>query len=102
LAGNGQGSVTSSPAGINCGTTCSANFNSGTSITLTATPASGSAFSGWSGGCTGTSACTVSLTAASSVTATFRAASVQAINHIVFLAQENRAFDHYFGALREY
>jgi phospholipase C len=102
LAGNGQGAVTSSPAGINCGTTCSASFTSGTSVSLTAAPVAGSSFGGWSGACTGTGACSVALTTDSSVTATFTQASLQSINHIVFLAQENRSFDSYFGALREY
>ena len=102
LAGSGKGTVTSSPAGINCGSSCSANFNSGTSVSLTASPAAGSSFAGWSGACTGTGACSVSLSAATSVTATFNGASVNNINHIVILAQENRSFDHYFGALREY
>ncbi len=70
-AGAGSGTVTSSPAGINCGGTCSANYSSGASVTLTAAAASGSTFGGWSGACTGTAACTVSMTAARSVTATF-------------------------------
>jgi len=70
-AGTGSGTVASSPAGINCGSTCSAGFSSGTSVTLTATPAGGSTFGGWSGSCSGTGACTVSMTAARSVTATF-------------------------------
>ncbi len=46
-AGNGQGTVTSSPAGINCGVSCSALYTSGTSVTLTATPSSAT-FVGWS------------------------------------------------------
>jgi endoglucanase len=71
-AGTGTGTVLSSPAGINCGTTCTANFAAGASVTLTATAAAGSTFSGWSGGCTGTAAtCTVSMTQARSVTASF-------------------------------
>jgi uncharacterized repeat protein (TIGR02543 family) len=69
---SGSGTVTSAPAGISCGTTCSASYARGTSVTLTATPASGYSFSGWGGACSGTSAnCTVSMTAARSVTATF-------------------------------
>jgi hypothetical protein len=71
-AGNGAGTVTSNPAGINCGTTCFANFNYGQDVTLTASPSSGSTFTGWSGsGCTGTTPCTVSVTALSTVSATF-------------------------------
>ena len=46
-------------------------FNSGTSVTLTATPSTGSTFTGWSGACTGTGSCTVSMTVAQSVRATF-------------------------------
>src|SRR5207245_74618 len=71
-AGTGSGTVTSSPAGINCGATCSAAYDSGTVVTLTATPASGSTFTGWSGGgCFGTGTCAVTMTAATTVTATF-------------------------------
>jgi hypothetical protein len=70
-AGAGSGTVTSSPSGINCGTTCSASFNNGTSVTLTASASAGSTFAGWSGACTGTGSCVVSMTSAQSVTATF-------------------------------
>jgi hypothetical protein len=70
-AGAGGGTVTSSPAGINCGSTCTVHYSSGTSVTLTAAAASGSTFTGWSGACTGTGICTVSMTAARSVTAAF-------------------------------
>jgi hypothetical protein len=70
-AGTGTGAVTSAPAGINCGATCSAPFASGTQITLTAAPAAGSTFTGWSAPCSGTGTCVVTLTAATTVTATF-------------------------------
>ncbi len=70
-AGTGSGTVTSSPSGINCGSTCGAGYAIGTSVTLTGTAASGSTFGGWSGACSGTGACTVPMTAARSVTATF-------------------------------
>jgi lysophospholipase L1-like esterase len=70
-AGTGTGTVTSNPAGINCGTACTANYSNGASVTLTATPASGSTFAGWSGACTGTGSCTVSMTQARNATATF-------------------------------
>jgi endoglucanase len=73
--GTGAGTVTSAPAGINCGTACSASFASGTSVTLTAAASGGSAFAGWSGACTGTGACTVSMTQARSVTANFNTAA---------------------------
>lgn len=71
---SGSGTVTSAPAGINCGTDCSESYASGTSVTLTATPAAGYTFSGWNGGgCAGTGVCTVSMTMARSTTATFTA-----------------------------
>jgi aryl-phospho-beta-D-glucosidase BglC (GH1 family) len=70
-AGTGTGTVTSSPSGINCGSACSSNYSSGASVTLTAAAASGSTFAGWSGACSGTAGCTVSMSAARSVTATF-------------------------------
>jgi hypothetical protein len=71
LAGTGSGTVTSSPAGINCGIDCSEAFTTGTEVTLTAAPATGSTFSGWSGACAGTGACKVTMSATRSVTATF-------------------------------
>jgi uncharacterized repeat protein (TIGR02543 family) len=74
--GTGAGTVTSSPAGIDCGPTCAADFPEGTVVTLTAAPAAGSVFAGWAGGCTGTGACTVTLNAAQNVTATFNAVPV--------------------------
>jgi hypothetical protein len=71
-AGNGAGTVTTDPVGINCGSTCSFGFPYGQDVTLTASPSAGSTFTGWSGsGCTGTAPCLVSVTAASSVTAAF-------------------------------
>ena len=71
-AGAGSGTVISLPAGINCGNTCSASYNSGTSVTLTATSALGSLFTGWTGGgCSGTGTCMVTMNAAYFITATF-------------------------------
>ena len=72
---SGSGTVTSAPSGIHCGSTCSASFASGSSVTLTATPAAGQTFNGWSGACSGTGSCTVSMTAARSATAAFTASS---------------------------
>jgi hypothetical protein len=69
--GSGSGQVTSAPAGIDCGTSCQAGFNTGTTVTLTATPAAGSNFTGWSGDCSGSSTCQLTLTQARSLAATF-------------------------------
>jgi len=70
--GTGSGTVTSNPSGINCGSTCQYSFNSGTSVTLTASAEGGSVFTGWSGeGCSGTGTCIVSMTQARLVTANF-------------------------------
>jgi len=72
-AGAGNGTITSTPAGINCGSTCSFPFTENTLITLTAVPASSKdRFSGWSAeGCPGTGVCVVTMSAARSVTANF-------------------------------
>ena len=70
-AGDGSGTVTASPTGISCGATCFATYASATFVTLTATPAAGSTFSGWSGACAGTGSCIVTMDAAKAVTATF-------------------------------
>jgi phospholipase C len=196
LQGTGTGTVTSSPTGINCGTTCSASFPTGSMVTLTATPAAGATFTGWGAPCSGTGTCVITLAQSTSVVANFGgtastynlsvnllastgssnvasggtvtsspagiscqwqstvqtgtcAATFNAgtqvtlnatldpnsylaswggdcsghgvcsvtmssnqlvdanlnpwpINHIVFFAQENRSFDHYFGAMRDY
>jgi alpha-tubulin suppressor-like RCC1 family protein len=69
----GPGSVSSSPAGIDCGSDCTVDFPKGSSVVLTATAAPGSTFAGWSGGgCSGMQlTCTVSMTQARSVSASF-------------------------------
>jgi Divergent InlB B-repeat domain len=73
---SGPGSVASSPAGIDCGTTCTHAYDQDTLVTLTATPASGTTFAGWSGGaCSGTGTCMLTISADQTVTATFNAAS---------------------------
>ena len=72
-AGTGSGTVSSSPAGITCGSDCTEAFLSGAVVTLTATPGgTASRFAGWSGGgCAGTAPCTLSGNASPTVTATF-------------------------------
>jgi hypothetical protein len=69
--GTGSGTVTSNPAGINCGSDCSEVYSYNTVVTLTAIPVTGSAFTGWSGGCSGTGNCVLTMTAAKNVTASF-------------------------------
>ena len=71
--GSGQGTVTSSPSGINCGGTCSAAFPAQTVVTLTATPATGSTFQGWTGvRCGNTTTCVVTMTGNLSLGAKFQ------------------------------
>jgi streptogramin lyase len=70
--GTGSGSVVSEPPGIDCPTICFALYDAGTAVTLTAAAAAGSAFAGWSGGgCSGVAPCTVAMTTARQVFATF-------------------------------
>lgn len=72
-AGTGTGSVTSSPAGMDCGDVCVYEYAEDTEVTLTATPTGDNVFAGWSGtgGCTGTSTCVLTMSAAKAATATF-------------------------------
>ncbi len=74
VAVTGSGSVSSQPAGINCGTTCTANFAANAVVTLTATPAQGQLLQSWGGACSGAAACSVTMSVARNVTATFAAA----------------------------
>jgi hypothetical protein len=72
VARSGDGAVGSTDGGISCGATCTDFYTEGSQVTLSATPATGSAFAGWSGaGCSGTGTCSVAMTADRSVTATF-------------------------------
>ena len=76
LSGLGNGSVTSAPSGINCGSNCAASFPPGTQVSLTAVPEDGSVFAGWSGGgCSGTGVCAVLSQSPESVSAAFNLAS---------------------------
>jgi sugar lactone lactonase YvrE len=118
-AGSQSGIVTSSPAGIDCGTPCSpasdggappdggatcgagcsSAFTSGEVVTLTATPAAGATFAGWFGnGCSGTGPCTLTMSAARTVVATFGSykalgcyADESAVPDLGFLAMNSAA-----------
>jgi hypothetical protein len=74
LGGTGLGGVTSSPAGIDCpATSCSASFQQGTVVTLTATPADGSVFAGWHDACEGVGPvpCTLTISGPTTASAAF-------------------------------
>lgn len=72
LQGSGGGTVTSSPARIDCGTTCTAAFAAGSTVDLTADADSASAFTGWSGGCAGLApVCSVTVSSPTDVVASF-------------------------------
>jgi Divergent InlB B-repeat domain len=75
----GNGSVASNPAGISCGSACTASFAIDTQVTLTATPAAGQIFSSWGGACSGSAAtCGVQMSQARSVQAVFGQAPARA------------------------
>ena len=67
----GSGTVTDSTLGIDCSSLCGPFFAPGTMVRLTAAPAIGSTFVGWSGGCSGTGTCSLTINSAQSVGATF-------------------------------
>jgi GH25 family lysozyme M1 (1,4-beta-N-acetylmuramidase) len=72
LTGTGGGTVTSSPAGIDCGSDCQEIVAAGSTVTLVADPDSASAFDGWGGPCAGTDPiCTVNVSTATDVPASF-------------------------------
>jgi NOL1/NOP2/fmu family ribosome biogenesis protein len=72
VATNGEGTVKSTPAGIDCGAVCAAPFKTGSTVTLTASPAAGWSFAGWGGACQGTGPCALTIDGPKSVEATFR------------------------------
>ena len=71
-----NGTITSSPLGIDCGSDCSQSYEANTSVTLTATPNEGFEFTSWAGDCSGTS-CSLTMSQARSVSATFQAVAVE-------------------------
>jgi phosphatidylinositol-3-phosphatase len=87
---SGGGVVASNPAGIDCGQTCSAVFNPGTTVSLVATANQGFVFKAWSGACSGTGSCTIVLNTLVSVTANFSA--VPQPPHVVLIVDENSSF----------
>jgi len=81
-AGTGGGTVTSDDGTINCGSTCKASIDAGSTVTLTATPDANSTFGGWIGNCRGTSKiCTLQVNAAKTATATFLPAQPLTLNY---------------------
>ncbi|MEI6412938.1 MAG: Calx-beta domain-containing protein, partial [Pseudomonadota bacterium] len=80
--GSGRGQVTSAPAGIDCGTACRATLPLNTLVTLSATPAPGSVFGGWSGDCATSTApqCTLMLDQAKGISARFVASLSLTVN----------------------
>ncbi len=98
-AGTGSGSVASSPAGIACTLAagaatgdCHRNFDDGTLVTLTAKPADGSTFTGWTGACQGPGSCPLALTADAAITAEFAEIPPRLIISRTSLRREN--WDH--------
>lgn len=71
VATTGAGRVTSTPAGIDCGTSCSAPFDAGTHLSLIAAPSAGWRFVAWGGACSGTAACDLTVASDVTVSATF-------------------------------
>lgn len=72
LDGNGQGEVRSDLPGIDCSVDCYQTYTNNEEVALTAIPAGGSTFTGWSGGgCSGTDICVVNMLQSRMVTASF-------------------------------
>jgi hypothetical protein len=67
----GSGSVISFPDGVSCSISCSVAFPQGAVVGLTADPTLGYSLQSWTGACTGTGGCSVTLSGNQTVTATF-------------------------------
>jgi hypothetical protein len=80
-AGTGTGSVSSSPSGVECGLVCSYSFDQGTDVSLLAYADQGSKFTGWSGACSGSEPCELTLDADAQVTAHFTSEEAPAEEH---------------------
>ena len=94
-AGTGGGTVTSAPAGIDCGPVCTAPFPSGSVVRLTAIPDATSTFEGWSGlnGCAGNGTCTTTISAATTFIATFQAIAPLACTTTVTASEAAATFN---------
>lgn len=77
--GSGTGNVHSQSFDIDCGTTCGSDYTAGSSVTLAAVADPGSTFLGWSGACSGTDACV--LTMSSNLTATAQFGVEQGVSY---------------------
>lgn len=84
----GSGNISSSPAGIDCGSDCAETFQNGTAVSLTATPDSGFEFIGWTGACSGTGVCQITVTENLSAAAEFREVGVESFT-LTVSASEN-------------
>jgi hypothetical protein len=71
-AGTGSGSVSPSPVGSACGSGCY-SYLFDTQVAVSASAASGSTFTSWSGDCGGTGGCSVTMDSNKSVIANFTA-----------------------------
>jgi YVTN family beta-propeller protein len=92
--GGGSGTVTSSPSGLNCGSTCSALFAGNSQVILSASAASGSTFSGWSGGgCVGVGTCSLKLSADTTVTANFVADTAGNLTLLAAVLPDSRSVE---------
>jgi phospholipase C len=101
MGGAGSGKVASTPSGMNCDSSCQSAFSAGTAVVLSALASPSSVFMGWSGACSGIGQCTVNMSRPQTVQATF-GMTLQAVQHIIFMTQENRSFDQMLGHLAEY
>jgi len=95
----GNGTVNGSPGNIQCGSRCSANYNAGTRVTLTATADNGYVFSGWSGACSGSGSCSVTMNSTQKVNATFTRGYTEDDYCFArpFSATENRLLEAYIA-----
>lgn len=79
VTNNGSGMVQSEPSGIACGSMCTKSFDFASQVTLTATPNNGFALSRWSGACSGSTTCTISMNEAKKVDAHFKAVTTVSV-----------------------